>query len=401
MLTSSAVVGSKTRARPSRIDLAASESPLRAWAGRWVAAFNVVRATLKDPSHGKGGTAQLAVATVLLVPAWLGIAAGALVAGPSTTPSNAAVTILAAVAGQLAVGAAGVCVLRAWAAREVAPALAAAGFLAYGLDKLIGASSVASTHASSGGQVLAGACLVLAFGLLLVAAVHRTGANGARNPMSLWAGLLVGGLASLALLSPRGVGILSVTGAGGVTGNMIVTAGWSALALTAIYAGRREADEMKIWIGFTALCLAQGRLVLVVVRDPGLSTLASQVLQTIAVALTLFGAIRTVQEIIATGRGRLTESLLALQSSETRRREEADAHEEAVHSLRSAMTAISSASHLLVFGGKAPLADADRTKLAVSLQAALDRAHRLLRREWDGGMVEFAVLDLLNPIVVN
>src|SRR5437764_12779766 len=93
--------------------------------------------------------------------------------------------------------------------------------------------------------------------------------------------------------------------------------------------------------------------------------------------------------------------MLAFQGSEARQRKEAHAHEEAIHNLRSALTSISSATHLLVSEGKVPLSEAERSQLAAALQSELERARRLLSHEWDGGRRSFQLLDVLIPVVVN
>jgi two-component system, OmpR family, sensor kinase len=369
---------------------------------RWDGAANALRTVVRDPGYGNGGLAQLAAAAVLLIPAWLALGTAALIVGSSTSKgSPTGITILSVIAGQLAIAAAGVLFLRAWATRERAQALAAAGLLAYGINKMISVATVSTSEPTKGGQILGNTSLALAFGLLLIAAVHRPGVGGGRHPLSLWAGVLVVGLLVMSLSNVGDIGILSGTGSNGVAGSLIVAAAWGVLGWTAIYTGRGDGDQMKIWIGFTAICLAQARLVVALIANAGLSNLAAATLQTVAIALVVFGSIRTMQEIMTADQGRLHDSLLALQSSEDRRRQEADAHEEAVHNLRSAMTAISSATHLLVSGNKSPLHEEDRSKLTIALQAALDRANRLLRREWDGGLVRFSLLDVLSPIVVN
>jgi signal transduction histidine kinase len=380
-----------------------SEISNRSSIERWDSAIGSFRTMIRDPGYGNRGTAQLAAAAVLLIPAWLALGIAALVLSSSSPGSPTGITILAVIAGQLAVGAAGVSVLRAWATRERAQVLAAAGFLAYGVNRMLGVATVSATSHETSRQILGNTSLVLAFGLLLIAAVHRPGTAGTRHPLSLWAGVLVAGLLGMSLSNAGGIGILSGSGPGskGVAGSLIVAAAWGALAWAAIYTGRNDGDQMKVWIGFTAICLAQARLVDLIIANHGLSNLAAAVLETIAIALTLFGSIRTMQEIMAADQGRLKESMSALQSSEARRRQEADAHEEAVHNLRSAMTAIGTATHLLVYGTKSTLCEEERSKLTGSLQAALDRANRLLRQEWDGGLVRFPLLDVLTPIVVN
>ncbi len=176
---------------------------------------------------------------------------------------------------------------------------------------------------------------------------------------------------------------------------------WTALGLAAIYVGRSERAELKTWIGFTAVCLAQGHLALAVIRDGALSTLASGVFQTIAIALILLGTIQALRAAIASNQGLVWESMLAFQGSEARRRKEAHAHEEAIHNLRSALTSITSATHLLVSNRHVPLGEKERSHLAAALQSELDRARRLLSQEWDGGRRNFPLLDVLVPVVVN
>ena len=55
--------------------------------------------------------------------------------------------------------------MRAWAAREIAPALAAGGFLAYGIHNLVQVSTASTQRSGSSIQVVGSACLLLAFGL--------------------------------------------------------------------------------------------------------------------------------------------------------------------------------------------------------------------------------------------
>jgi signal transduction histidine kinase len=138
-----------------------------------------------------------------------------------------------------------------------------------------------------------------------------------------------------------------------------------------------------------------------VIRNGALSALASGVFQTIAIALILLGTIQALRAAIASNQGLVWESMLAFQGSEARRRKEAHAHEEAIHNLRSALTSIGSATHLLVSDGNVPLGEKDRSQLAAALQSELDRARRLLSQEWDGGRRHFPLLDVLVPVVVN
>ena len=113
------------------------------------------------------------------------------------------------------------------------------------------------------------------------------------------------------------------------------------------------------------------------------------------------GTIQALRAAIASNQGLVWESMLAFQGSEARRRKEADAHEEAIHNLRSALTSITSATHLLVSNRHVPLGEKERSHLAAALQSELDRARRLLSQEWDGGRRNFPLLDVLVPVVVN
>src|SRR5262249_50943396 len=103
--------------------------------GRWRRGTSALRHIASDPPRGRTGAAQLAVTAALLVPAWLALGLAAVLIPSSHVEagtSQASSTILWTLAGQLAVGAAVLSIMRAWAAREFAPALAAGGFLAYG-----------------------------------------------------------------------------------------------------------------------------------------------------------------------------------------------------------------------------------------------------------------------------
>src|SRR5436309_2969601 len=104
--------------------------------GRWRRGTSAVRRIASDPQRGRTGAAQVAVTAALLVPAWVALGLAAILIPASHVEagtSQASSTILSTLAGQLAVGAAVLSVMRAWAAREIAPALAAGGFLAYGI----------------------------------------------------------------------------------------------------------------------------------------------------------------------------------------------------------------------------------------------------------------------------
>ncbi len=137
------------------------------------------------------------------------------------------------------------------------------------------------------------------------------------------------------------------------------------------------------------------------INNDALAALASGVFQTIAIALILLGTIQALRAAISSNQGLVWESMLAFQGSEARRRKEAHAHEEAIHNLRSALTSISSATHLLVSDRNVPLGENERSELAAALQSELDRARRLLSHEWDGRRRSFPLLDVLIPVVVN
>jgi signal transduction histidine kinase len=363
-----------------------------------------LRFIASDPQTQVTGPPELAICAALVILAWvaLGIAA---VLVPSTdirvATSQASVTILSTLAGQLAVGAAVLSIMRAWAARDIAPALAGGGLMAYGIHQLVQVSTAGSAGMQSGGQALGSACLVVAFGLVLLSVVPQADDAGSHRIITLSVGALIIALLTWAVIRPAGSGALSDAGSTGLAGDLIITAAWSVLGLVAIYVGRSERAPLKTWIGCTALCLAQGHLAFVVIHNPGLSVLASGVLQTIAIALTLLGTTQALRATIAGNRGLIRESMLAFQGSEARRRHEACAHEEAVHNLRSALTSITTATHLLVSERTVPLSEDTRSQLAAALQSELERAGRLLSREWDGGDQLFALRDVLTPVVVN
>jgi signal transduction histidine kinase len=340
----------------------------------------------------------------LVVPAWVALGLAAILvpgAHIQTGSSQASTTILSTLAGQLAVGAAVLSIMRAWAAREIAPALVGAGFLAYGIYELVQVTTASSSEGQPGSQVLGSACLVLAFGLVLMSVVPRRDDARRHLTVTFSVAALVVALLTWAVIRPEGVGALSDAGSAGLAGDLIITAAWSVLGIAAIYVGRSERAPLKTWIGCTALCLAQAHLAFVVIQDPRLSVLASGVFQTIAIALILLGTVQALQATIASNHGLLRESMLAFEGSEAQRRHEAHAHEEAVHNLRSALTSITTATHLLVSEGNVPLNEHQRSQLAAALQSELDRARRLLSREWDCGRRSFPLLDVLTPVVVN
>jgi signal transduction histidine kinase len=376
--------------------------------GRWRRGTSALRHIASDPQRGRTGAAQLAVTAALLVPAWLalGLAAELIPSSPVHAGGSAASsTILWTLAGQLAVGAAVLSIMRAWAAREIAPALAAGGFLAYGIHNLVQVSTASGQRSGSPSQMIGSACLLLAFGLVLLSVVPRRDDGRGHLPLIFSVGALLAAMATWTIIRPGGSSALSGAGLAGSSGrsaDVILTAAWTALGVAAIYIGRSEGAQLKTWIGFTAICLGQGHLALAVINNQALSALASGVFQTIAIALILLGTIHALQVAISSNQGLVWESMLAFQGSEARRRKEAHAHEEAIHNLRSALTSITSATHLLVSsGGKVPLGEQQRAQLAAALQSELERARRLLSREWDGGRRSFPLLDVLIPVVVN
>src|SRR5438094_908796 len=106
--------------------------PIPSLSRRWRQGTTALRNIASDPRRGTTGAAQLAVSAALVLPAWVALGIAALVVPSShveTGSHQASWTILSTLAGQLAVGAAVLSLVRAWAAREIAPALAAGGFL--------------------------------------------------------------------------------------------------------------------------------------------------------------------------------------------------------------------------------------------------------------------------------
>jgi signal transduction histidine kinase len=379
-------------------------APVPSQPGRWRQGTMALRTVASNPHNQMTGPAQLAVCLALVIPAWVALGLAAILVPASHIPtggSRASTTILSTLAGQLAVGAAVLSIMRAWAAREIAPALVGGGFLAYGIHQLIQVSTAGSTEAQPGSQVVGSACLVLAFGLVLLSVVPRRDDSRRHLTITFSLAALVVALVVWAIIRPAGVGALTDAGSAGLAGDLIITAAWSVLGLAAIYVGRSERVPLKTWIGCTALCLAQAHLAFVVIHSTSLSTLASGVFQTLAIALILFGTVQALQATIASNHGLLRESMLAFEGSEAQRRHEAHAHEEAVHNLRSALTSITTASHLLVSEGKVPLSEQQRSQLAAALQSELERARRLLSREWEFGRRSFSLLDVLTPVVVN
>ncbi len=371
-----------------------------------VAGSSRLRSVVQDPFSSENGSSQLAVTAILVLPAWIALAiAAALVpasaGGTLTSPASA--RILEMFAGELAVAAALLSFMKAWAAREVAPALIGGAFAVYGIRTLLELNTSSSQEPSpaSAGQAVGSACLVVAFGLVLLSVVHEPGKGRARHPLTFWVCTLIVGLATLTIARPAGSGVLTGSASGDTAANLIVIATWAGLGIGAIYIGRSERAQLKIWIGFTALCLAQARLALVVINNDSLGQMASITFQTIAIAIILIGTIRALQETINHSHGMLRESLLAFEGSETRRRIEADAHEEVVHNLRCALTSIGTATHLLVTDRAVPLEEGDRSQLTAALQTELARASRLLSQEWDGGQRLFDLLDVITPLVAN
>jgi signal transduction histidine kinase len=365
-----------------------------------------LRSVVQDPFSSSNGSSQLVVTAILVVPAWIALAVAAVllpgsVGGSLTSPASA--RILEMLAGELAVAAALLSAMKAWAARDVAPALIGGAFAVYGIRTLLELSTSGSQEPSpaAAGQAVGSACLVVAFGLVLLSVVHEPGKGRARHPLTFWVCTLILGLATLTIARPAGSGVLTGSATGDTAANLIVTATWAGLGIGAIYIGRSERAQLKIWIGFTAVCLAQARLALVVINNESLAQMASITFQTIAIAVILIGTIRALQETINQSHGMLRESLLAFEGSETRRRIEADAHEEVVHNLRCALTSIGTATHLLVTDRAVPLEESDRSQLTAALQSELARASRLLSQEWDTGRKPFDLLDVITPLVAN
>ncbi|MDA8044614.1 MAG: HAMP domain-containing sensor histidine kinase [Actinomycetota bacterium] len=316
----------------------------------------------------------------------------------SHTTGTAGVTILNALAGELALGAAVISVTRAWANRELNSAFAAVGLLAFGVYKLIVVSRSDYLSPGSAVQIVGNASLVLAFGFLLLSVVHPNDERSRHHPLDAGVGALIAALIGWSIVRPAGIGILSGSGPTSTTANVLVALAWAVLGLTAIHVGRSEGASLKIWIGFTATCFAQARLSLIVFTNPGVARLANGVLATVAIAVTLLGSVLTLQDSISTTQGMVLESLLALKGSEAQRSREASAHEESVHNLKSALTSINMATHMLVSDRKVPLTVAQKAELEAALRAELDRATRLVSREWEKGCCSFVLSRQLAPL---
>lgn len=366
----------------------------------WLAAF---RATVGSNSANVSGLAQLLVFSVLVVPTWvaLGITA-ALVGQPhfEIGESQGGITIVSALAGEFALGAAMLSFMRAWAARDIASGIAGGGFLAFGVYKLFDLSRV-NTVGGQGAQVVGSICLVLALGLVLVSVVHKPAGTKRNYPLTVGVASLLAALMALAVLRPAGTTVLAGYTAAGGAGDPIIASTWAVLGLTAVYIGRSERIPHKIWIGFAALCLAQARFALMLIGNWEVAAMSAAVLSTVAIAIVLFGATSALRATIARSEGLMRQSLLALQGSENQRREAAQAHEEAIHNLRTSLTSIGTATHLLVSDRKVPLSTEERSSLALALQSEFQRACRLLTREWDGGLRAFRLLEVLAPVVVS
>ena len=356
---------------------------------------------ISDRKSSRTGMTQTVVVLALIVPIWsaLGLTDVLVSEAHARSSSTAGVAILAALSGELALGAAAISVIRAWANREVTSALAAAGLVEYGVYKLVLVSRFGSEGPTSSLSEAANVSLVLAFGFLLLSVVNRNEDRRTQWPLNAGVGALLLALIGWGIARPAGNGLLGNYSASSDTGNVLLLLAWAALGLTAIHIGRAERQPLKIWIGFTALCLAQARLGLLVFVDPGIRTLSNAVLGTVAISVTLLGCILSLQESITTVRDLAADSLQALEGSEARRSREATAHEEAIHNLKSALTSITMATHLLVTDGSKPLTEAQKADLGGALKSELDRASRLVSREWDGGRRPFVLGDTIAPLV--
>ncbi|MDE3203650.1 MAG: HAMP domain-containing histidine kinase [Acidobacteriota bacterium] len=337
----------------------------------------------------------------LIVPIWLALGLTDVLVGEThaRSSSTAGVAILGALSGELALGAAAISVFRAWANREMTSALAAAGLVEYGVYKLVVVSRFGNYGPSSSLSMAANVSLVLAFGFLLLSVVNRNEDQRTQWPLNAGVGALLLALVGWGIARPAGNGLLGNYSASSDTGSLLLLLAWAALGLTAIHIGRAERQPLKIWIGFTALCLAQARIGLLVFVDPGIRTLSNAVLGTVAISVTLLGCILSLQESIATVRDLAADSLRALKGSEARRTREATAHDEAIHNLKSALTSITMATHLLVTDGSKPLTEAQKADLGGALKSELERASRLVSREWDGGRRPFVLRDTIAPLV--
>ncbi|HEX6393931.1 MAG TPA: HAMP domain-containing sensor histidine kinase [Acidimicrobiales bacterium] len=346
-----------------------------------------LRSALRDPELETTGGAQLTVAALLVIPVWAALGVAALSINVSQShPSRTSIIILSMLAGELALGAAVLSAIRAWVAHEVAPMLAAAGLAAYGLASL---AEAANTSIGSGatGRWFNGGSLSLALGFLFLSVVSRREDD---RP----------GLRRLTWVYPP---VLALLGIGALSNeNLLLAIAWAITGVTAIWAGRRDEERLKIWLGVTMLCLAQGSFAVSLLPAAGLAQLGGHVLRVVATTLVLLGTIRALQSSVADHQSLVLESLLAFQGSEARRQSEEQAHQEAVHNLRSALGAITVATHALVFSGtSASLSDGDRMQLSRALEASLDRARRLITREWASVPQSFQLLDLVMPAVVR
>jgi signal transduction histidine kinase len=346
-----------------------------------------LRSFLRDPSLEKAGSTQLAVTALLVIPVWIALAAAALSLNLAHGgPSRTSTIILSMLAGELALGAAVVSSIRAWVAREIAPLLAAIGLSAYALGSLAESASTSIGSGSAARWVSSGS-LSLALGFLFLSVVSRAETGHPWHHRLAW-------LYPVALVA-LGIGALSEQ-------NLLLALAWVLTGLTAILAGRRDQEPLKIWLGVTMICLAQGALAGSILPSAGLAQLGSHVLRVVATTLMLLGTIRVLQESVADHKSLVLDSLLALRGSEARRQSEEDAHQEAVHSLRSALGAITVASHALVFSGKSDaLSHDDRVQLSRALEGALERAKRLVAREWASMQSTFPLIDLVMPAVVR
>ncbi len=230
-LESSDAISGRGHVDPRRIWAPIENPDFDSSPGRWRRGTSAWRHIASDPQGGTTGAAQLAVTAALLVPAWLALGLAALLVPTSHMPvatSQASSTILWTLAGQLAVGAAVLSIMRAWAAREIAPALAAGGFLAYGIHNLVQVSTASTQRSGSTIQMVGSACLLLAFGLVLMSVVHRPEDGQTHRPLILSLGALVAALATWTIIRPGGSSALSdagLTAGHGGTGDLILTGG--------------------------------------------------------------------------------------------------------------------------------------------------------------------------------
>lgn len=357
--------------------------------------------SLTDRTAESSGRTQTVVVIALAVPAWAALAITAiLVRNPlGHTHATASVTVLDALAGELALGAAVVSVLRAWASRELISGFAGVGLFAYGAYKLIVVARPGPTAPGSALQVAGSLSFVLAFGFLFLSVVQPLTSRSSHHPLNGAVAALIAALVGWALADPVGSGMLGSYGGSNATADILLAAAWAALGVTAFHVGRSEGVPLKIWIGFAAFFLAQARVSMIIFTDPGVARLSNAVLATLAVAITLFGTVLSLQESISTTKGMAIESLMALKGSEAQRSREASAHEEAVHNLKSALTSINMATHMLVSDRKVPLTAEQRCGLEAALRSELDRARRLISREWDRGRCSFDLARQLAPLM--